>query len=355
MTASVLATLIRAHGYDDPTVQAALRDYQASRGLKADGIYGPKTRGTMIAEGATDAPPAYYKPPAGTSTAAANAPGAVSKEQATLDAAAALDAVWNDHGGLGELTDSLRSLLLGHVYGESQFGRHIPGLKDTLRGTNNWGSVQSTHSWKAAHQADYFGEVAHLDHRGDGTPYVGYYRIYPNQYEGAKGWLQTVLYSPSDFAAAVHAGPSAYAKYLKAHGYYEAPEDRYTVLLVRGQGDMLRTLQAARSRGLTPADPKQAGFAETPIAVLEERLRTPKGDYSPTLWGTVSQALFASTKADSEGVHWFGKPMLERIEKAVSAAAHGPGPIIAAGVMFAGVVFTASMAARRRAAAERLR
>jgi hypothetical protein len=235
--------------------------------------------------------------------------GAVSKEQAVLDAAAALDAVWSERG-LGSLGDAMRAMLVGHAFGESQFGRHIPGFKDTLRGTNNWGSIQATQAWQKAHGGtDYFGAAAHLDHRADGTPYVGYYRIYPNQYEAAKGWLATVLYNPSDFAAAIAQGPSAYAQYLRKHGYYEAPVERYTTMLSNGQADMWRTLQAARAHGLKPTDPKQAGFGEAPVAPLVERLHTPKGEYSPSAWGTVSKELFAATMADGEGVRWFGKPL----------------------------------------------
>jgi hypothetical protein len=226
-----------------------------------------------------------------------------------LDAAAALDAAWLEHG-FGPLGDAMRAMLLGHSFGESQFGRHIPGFKDTLRGTNNWGSVQATQKWMQAHGGtDYFGAAAHLDHRGDGTPYVGYYRIYPNQYEAAKGWLATVLYSPAEFAASIAQGPSAYAQYLRAHGYYEAPVERYTTMLTNGQADMWRTLQAARAHGLKPAEPRHAGFGEAPVAPLIERLHTPKGEYSPSAWGTVSMEQFAATKADGEGVRWFGKPL----------------------------------------------
>jgi hypothetical protein len=306
MTPRELADFILKLGTDDISVQAAIKTYQGSVNLTADGIYGPKTRAALVAAGIPDAPAPFYKvagpPPP-------DSPGAVSKEQAVLDAAAALDAVWAERG-FGPLNDSIRAMLIGHAFGESQFGRHIPGFKDTLRGTNNWGSVQATQKWMQAHGgADYFGAAAHLDHRGDGTPYVGYYRIYPNQYEAAKGWLGTVLYSPADFAASITQGPGPYAAYLRAHGYFEAPVERYVTMLTNGQADMWRTLQAARARGLKPADPKQAGFNEAPVAPLIERLHTPKGEYSPSAWGTVSMAQFQATKADGEGVRWFGRPL----------------------------------------------
>src|ERR1700722_9968154 len=80
-------------------------------------------------------------------------------------------------------------------------------------------------------------------------------------------------------------------------------------MLSNGQADMWRTLQAARAHGLKPTDPKQAGFGEDPVAPLLERLHTPKGEYSPSAWGTVSKELFAATMADGEGVRWFGKPL----------------------------------------------
>ena len=307
MTPRELADLILKLGTDDATVQAAVKTYQASAHLTADGRYGPQTRASLVAAGIPDAPAPFYKVAGG--APAPESPGAVTKEQAVLDAAAALDAVWSERG-LGTLGDAMRAMLIGHAFGESQFGRHIPGFKDTLRGTNNWGSVQATQTWQKAHGGtDYFGAAAHLDHRGDGTPYVGYYRIYPNQYEAAKGWLSTVLYAPADFAAAIAQGPAAYSQYLRTHGYFEAPVERYTTMLTNGQADMWRTLQAARARGLKPADPKQAGFGEAPVAPLVERLHTPKGEYSPSAWGTVSKELFAATKADGEGVRWFGKPL----------------------------------------------
>jgi hypothetical protein len=305
MTPRELADFILRLGSDDLSVQAAVKTYQLSNHLTADGKYGPKTRATLVAAGIPDAPAPFFKPPPPT----VDSPGAVSKEQAVLDAAAALDAAWLEHG-FGPLGDAMRSMLLGHSFGESQFGRHIPGFKDTLRGTNNWGSVQATQKWMQAHGGnDYFGAAAHLDHRGDGTPYVGYYRIYPNQLEAARGWLATVLYSPAEFAAAIAQGPGAYATYLRAHGYFEAPVERYNTMLTNGQADMWRTLQAARAKGLKPADPTHAGFGEAPVAPLIERLHTPKGEYSPSAWGTVSMDQFAATKADGEGVRWFGKPL----------------------------------------------
>jgi len=330
MTPRELADFILKLGTDDATVQAAVKTYQASAHLTADGRYGPQTRASLVAAGVPDAPAPFYKVAAG--APAPDSPGAVTKEQAVLDAATALDAVWSERG-LGTLGDAMRAMLIGHAFGESQFGRHIPGFKDTLRGTNNWGSVQATQTWQKAHGGtDYFGAAAHLDHRGDGTPYVGYYRIYPNQYEAAKGWLSTVLYSPADFAAAIAQGPGAYSQYLRTHGYFEAPVERYTTMLTNGQADMWRTLQAARGRGLKPADPKQAGFGEAPVAPLVERLHTPKGEYSPSAWGTVSKDMFAATKADGEGVRWFGKPLpaLPPPDGAGAAAAATP-PVTAAG------------------------
>jgi hypothetical protein len=193
---------------------------------------------------------------------------------------------------------------------------------------------------------DFFGAAAHLDHRGDGTPYVGYYRIYPNQYEAAKGWLATVLYSPAEFAASMAQGPSAYAQYLRSHGYYEAPVERYTTMLTNGQADMWRTLQAARAHGLKPAEPKQAGFGEAPVAPLIERLHTPKGEYSPSAWGTVSMEQFAATKADGEGVRWFGKPLPAVVPptEAASPAASATPAAGAAGTPTAAAASTPSAA-----------
>jgi hypothetical protein len=334
MTPRELADFILKLGTEDASVLAAVKTYQASVHLTADGRYGPQTRAALVAAGIADAPAPFYKVAGGAPLP--DSPGAVTKEQAVLDAAAALDAVWSERG-LGTLGDAMRSMLIGHAFGESQFGRHIPGFKDTLRGTNNWGSVQATQPWMKAHGGtDYFGAAAHLDHRGDGTPYVGYYRIYPNQYEAAKGWLSTVLYSPADFAASIGQGPGAYSQYLRSHGYFEAPVERYTTMLTNGQADMWRTLQAARARGLKPADPKQAGFAEAPVAPLIERLHTPKGEYSPSAWGTVSMDQFQATKADGEGVRWFGKPLPAVVastppEATATAAAPGVTPAAGAG------------------------
>jgi hypothetical protein len=339
MTPRELADFILRLGSDEPSVQAAVKTYQLSVHLTADGKYGPLTRASLVAAGIPDAPAPFYKPAAPT----VDSPGAVSKEQAVLDAAAALDAAWLEHG-FGPLGDAMRAMLLGHAFGESQFGRHIPGFKDTLRGTNNWGSVQATQKWMQAHGGtDFFGAAAHLDHRGDGTPYVGYYRIYPNQYEAAKGWLATVLYSPAEFAASMAQGPSAYAQYLRSHGYYEAPVERYTTMLTNGQADMWRTLQAARAHGLKPAEPKQAGFGEAPVAPLIERLHTPKGEYSPGAWGTVSMEQFAATKADGEGVRWFGKPLpavAPPTEAASPAASVTPAAAGAAGTPTAAAAST---------------
>ena len=193
----------------------------------------------------------------------------ISKPQAILNAYAALSQALSNHGVSG-LSSQATSLLLGQALGESMFGADIAGYKKTMAGTNNWGSVQSTKGWESENQSrPGFGKFAHRDSHADGSPYVGWYRLYPNQLEGANGFVATVLYDRGDFQTAVEGGADAYATYLKAHGYYEAPEDQYAKLISGTQAQINSSL--AQTSGLTAADPTATSDLSS-LAPLDARV-----------------------------------------------------------------------------------
>jgi hypothetical protein len=90
------------------------------------------------------------------------------------------------------LNDAVLRILLGHAGFESGFGRGDP-KKNTLANTNNWGSVQATADWVRANLGKAgFGAVAHQDSDPKKGPFVGWYRVYPNAVEGARGFFNTV-------------------------------------------------------------------------------------------------------------------------------------------------------------------
>jgi hypothetical protein len=131
----------------------------------------------------------------------------------TAVAASALRQVAQEAGYT--LTDDICKILLGHAGFESGFGRGNPD-RNTLANTNNWGSVQATLPWvKANLGKDGFGAVAHQDSDPKKTPkeFVGWYRVYPNAVEGARGFFNTVK-------PAITADIDQYAANLYHRGYY---------------------------------------------------------------------------------------------------------------------------------------
>jgi hypothetical protein len=90
------------------------------------------------------------------------------------------------------LSDDVLRMLLGHAAFESGYGRGDPA-KNTLANTNNWGSVQVTAPWVKDNLGKAgFGAVAHQDSDPKKGPFVGWYRVYPNAIEGARGFFNTV-------------------------------------------------------------------------------------------------------------------------------------------------------------------
>ena len=129
----------------------------------------------------------------------------------TAVAASALRQVSREAGR--PLSDAELKILLGHAGFESGFGRGDPA-KNTLANTNNWGSVQATADWVRANLGKAgFGAVAHQDSDPKKGPFVGWYRVYPNAIEGARGFFNTVK-------PAITTDIDQYAANLYHRGYY---------------------------------------------------------------------------------------------------------------------------------------
>ena len=129
----------------------------------------------------------------------------------TAIAASALRQVAREAGR--PLSDAELKILLGHAGFESGFGRGDPS-KNTLANTNNWGSVQATADWVRANLGKPgFGAVAHQDSDPKKGPFVGWYRVYPNAIEGARGFFNTVK-------PAITSDIDQYAANLYHRGYY---------------------------------------------------------------------------------------------------------------------------------------
>jgi hypothetical protein len=129
----------------------------------------------------------------------------------TAIAASALRQVARESGY--PLSDDVLKILLGHAAFESGFGRGDPA-KNTLANTNNYGSVQATADWVRANLGKPgFGAVAHQDSDPKKGPFVGWYRVYPNSVEGARGFFNTVK-------PAITTDIDQYAANLYHRGYY---------------------------------------------------------------------------------------------------------------------------------------
>jgi hypothetical protein len=129
----------------------------------------------------------------------------------TAIAASALRQVAREAGR--PLSDAELKILLGHAGFESGFGRGDPS-KNTLANTNNYGSVQATADWVRANLGKPgFGAVAHQDSDPKKGPFVGWYRVYPNSLEGARGFFNTVR-------PAITTDIDQYAANLYHRGYY---------------------------------------------------------------------------------------------------------------------------------------
>jgi hypothetical protein len=208
----------------------------------------------------------------------------VSKAQAFLDARAALNAAAEFYGF--PLDDAGAMLLLGQGWGESFFGRAVAGYDQSMRGSNNVGSIDSTAGWFAKHSTDRgFGKFAHLDTK-DGTfqtGYVAWFRMYPNQLEAWKGFVAFVIYgNPAGLGAALAGGAPAYAHWLKIHGYYGVGEGAYAAMLAGAAVTARNSLSAAAAQNLTPTDPALAGLNENEIAPVQERFAK-RPDLIPTI------------------------------------------------------------------------
>lgn len=197
----------------------------------------------------------------------------ITPQQAVMDASAALSLAATQKGI--PISTGAAMLLLGQAWAESFFGRHVQGYDPRMQGSNNWGSIDSTKPWEQNHQLPGFGKFAHTDTM-DGTmatAFVAWFRVYPNQLEAAKGFLDQVTYgNVGALQAALAGGPATYAHWLKSHGYYGVSEAAYASMLAGAAQTVAKYLQQASTQNLSPTDPACAGQAENDFVPVASRV-----------------------------------------------------------------------------------
>jgi hypothetical protein len=164
------------------------------------------------------------------------------------------------------LSDEVLKILLGHAGFESGFGRGNPE-KNTLANTNNFGSVQARADWvKANLGKPGFGAVAHQDSDPKKGSFIGWYRVYPNTVEGARGFFNTVK-------PAITTDIDQYAANLYHRGYYGGG---HADDAAKNISDYAKNIRGAMPKSL-PAD-TAASIAEAsrfnvgPLAPVANRL-----------------------------------------------------------------------------------
>lgn len=186
-----------------------------------------------------------------------------SSAQIIVDAKAALDAASKALNM--PMPESAKVLVLGVVAGENFFGRLCAEPKYqtaaflATAGSNDWGNFDvndaATH-FRARHWGKtHFGEMSVGDSHANGQGYTSWRRMYPNQLEAAKDWLQA-WYARIKLASATDA--ATLAANMKATGYYETSVANYTQMILGN----LPPVQHALASGLKPADPAKAGADE---------------------------------------------------------------------------------------------
>lgn len=145
------------------------------------------------------------------------------------------------------ITDPARFLILGQVWFESMFG-----VFESMTDTNNWGSIMATDGWmKSKGSLPGFGKFSHLDHSYTGKPFTGYYRMFPNQYEAAKDYLEFLKDRAGMIIAWQSGFPTTYARALWNIRYYTGtagtPEERIAAYAKKVSGG-LTLAKAALSR-----------------------------------------------------------------------------------------------------------
>lgn len=145
------------------------------------------------------------------------------------------------------LSDPARFLILGQVWFESMFG-----VFESMTDTNNWGSIMATDGWiKSKGSLPGFGKFSHLDHSYTGKPFTGSYRMFPNQYEAAKDYLEFLKDRAGMITVWLSGFPTTYARALWNIRYYTGtagtPDDRIAAYAKKVSGG-LTLAKAALSR-----------------------------------------------------------------------------------------------------------
>jgi hypothetical protein len=240
----------------------------------------------------------------------------------TAVAASALRQVAREAGY--PLSDEVLKILLGHAGFESGFGRGDPA-KNTLANTNNYGSVQATADWVRANLGKPgFGAVAHQDSDPKKGPFVGWYRVYPNAVEGARGFFNTVK-------PAITTDIDQYAANLYHRGYYGGTTTdpakaiaAYATAIRHSMpsavpADSPQSIAAAQAFSVGPLAPvanrmtakfKVDGKVKWPASADDAKHAWDSSWSSPGAYGlnALGKAIDFGSVMSTDGVVWLGEP-----------------------------------------------
>jgi len=207
--------------------------------------------------------------------------------------------------GIKPSSDALR-FMLAQVLAESAFG----AATSTLRGTNNYGAIHSTDSFRRAHAGKAnWGEIAHQDHLASGKRYIEWFRLYPSQLDGARDFVATVshLTNLAELSSADQYARDLYEGHYFV-GFGQTDEERITGYKTFIEAH-LPAIDAGLRANALPSDPSAVSVG--PFATLLERLYVKTDDVARTVYGKAFDDVLASG-----GVRWF----------AANAAPPDPGP-----------------------------
>ena len=194
-----------------------VRQFQLQEGLKADGLYGPKTQ-KALGKYLPQVPSSLYTP-------------VIAQINSDVEALQIINST-----PLGQnLSQTEKHYVAIVARHETFYGK---GWKNEGIGSNNWGAVQTRNS-------DPNQSFKHIDHHADGSQYTAFFKKYPDNTSGANDLIRILLKPNVKAALAAGNGDDAVAS-QRANGYFEAPLALYHQALRRNYEEFLKKTNEPR-------------------------------------------------------------------------------------------------------------
>ena len=214
-------------GHEDKNI---VRQFQLQEGLKADGLYGPKTQ-KALAKYLPEVPEVFYK------TAIAG----INQDQIALDMIKRTPRGQN----LSKAEQHYALIVMRH---ETFYGL---GWDKAGAGSNNMGAVQTS-------SKDPNTTFVHADHHEDGTQYITHFKKYASREDGMDDVIRILMKNNVKAALASGNGDDAVAE-QRANHYFEANLSLYRKALVRNYDAFLKATNEPRLPTFTVGGGKSIG------------------------------------------------------------------------------------------------